>query len=362
MMSTFKSAWKESYDREGDKPPRVRSFLVIHQGALGDFILGLPALETLRRAFPGARSVIMGYPRILELVEKRFYADDILSVDQKEMASFFVPEGSLDPGLSQFLKGFDLIVVFGREGDGTVVHNLKRVCEGDVLHVHSFPPQDERVHLTDHLLGQFAQFGLCVSQSPPRLYLKESDREWGMDFWKERGVTSKERSETVVLHPGSGSRKKVWPLDRFVGLAHTIHERLGSRILIVLGPAEGPEVQKTFEGMGPASFVLASGLSLLQLASVVEGCRLFAGNDSGVSHLAAALGLPTVAIFGPTDQKVWAPRGEKALVVSKRLRCSPCLKERFSQCKDMECLRGIEMEDVFEGVKRVGIGLGALRL
>ncbi len=356
-MYTFKSAWKESYDRGEDKLPRVRSFLVIHQGALGDFILALPALETLRRAFPGARLVIMGYPRILEMVEKRFYADDILSVDQKGMASFFGREGSLDPALSQFLKGLDLTVVFGRDGEGTVVRNLKRMCEGSVLHVHSFPHRGERIHLTDHLLGQFAQYGLPVSQSPPRLYLKESDRDWGMNFWKERGATSKERSEAVILHPGSGSRKKVWPLDRFLCLAHTLHDRLGSRILIVLGPAEGPEVRKTFEGMGLASPILASGLSLLQLASVMEGCRLFAGNDSGVSHLAAALGLPTVAIFGPTDQEVWAPRGGKTFVVSGRVHCSPCLQEQFSQCQDVECLRGIEVEDVLEGVKRIGIEL-----
>src|SRR4030066_2517668 len=91
------------------KPPETQSILVIHQGALGDFILALPALETLRKAFPEAKSVIMGYPRILELVEKRFYADEILSIDQKGMASFFVREGSLDSNLSQFFKRFDLI-------------------------------------------------------------------------------------------------------------------------------------------------------------------------------------------------------------------------------------------------------------
>ncbi len=353
-MCTFKSAWKESYDRQEDKPLRVRSFLVIHQGALGDFILGLPAIETLRRAFPGARSVIMGYPRILELVDKRFYADDILSVDQKGMASFFVREGSLDPVLSQFLKGFDLVVVFGRDREGPLAENLRNVCRGRVLYIHSFPPQDEKIHLTDHLLGQLGQSGLSAPQSPPRLYLKESDREWGMDFWKRKGVTPEEQREVVILHPGSGSRKKVWPLDRFARLAHALHERLGSRILIALGPAEGPEVRTTFEGMGLASLVLASELSLLQLASVMEGCRLFVGNDSGVSHLAASLGLPTVAIFGPTDQKVWAPRGEKTFVVSRRAHCSPCLKERLSQCEDPECLRGIKVEDVFEGMKRVG--------
>ena len=73
------------------KTPGIQSILVIHQGALGDFILALPALETLRKAFPHAKSAIMGYPRILELVEKRFYAEEILSIDQKGMATPWRP-------------------------------------------------------------------------------------------------------------------------------------------------------------------------------------------------------------------------------------------------------------------------------
>ena len=338
--------------------PRVQSVLVIHQGALGDFVLALPALETVRKTFPDARSVIMGYPRILELAETRFYAEETLSIDQKGMASFFVQEGSLDPSLSEFFERFDLIFVFGRDGEGAVVKNLRRVCKGRILHIRSFPSGDEKVHLADHLLRQFARYGFPASGSIPRLYLNDKDREWAMGFWKNKGVTQEERSKAIVLHPGSGSKKKVWPPDRFLNLAHALRDHLGSRILIVLGPAEGPEVEGAFEGMGFSPPILAKGLTLLQLASVIEGCWFFVGNDSGISHLAAALRLPTVVIFGPTDEKVWSPRGEKAFVVSKQVRCSPCPQERLLVCKDFECLRGIEIEDVLEGVKRIGVELG----
>jgi len=161
----------------------------------------------------------------------------------------------------------------------------------------------------------------------------------------------------VVLHPGSGSKKKAWPLDQFLDLAHTLQDYLGLKILVVLGPAEGPEVQEAFEGMGPAAPILAKGLTLLQLASVMEGCWFFIGNDSGISHLAAALGLPTVAIFGPTDQRVWSPRGEKTFVVSSAVHCSPCPQERFLLCKDSGCLRGVEMKEVIEGLERIGVKL-----
>jgi len=338
--------------------PGVPSILVIHQGALGDFILALPALEAVRKVFPQAKLAIMGYRGILELAENRFYADEILSVDRGGMASFFVSGGPLDPSLSQFFKGLDLAVVFGRDGEGPVVKNLKRVCQGRILHIHSFPPGNEKVHLADHLLKEFAQHGFPASESIPKLYFRDKDREWARGFWKSKGVTPEERSKVIILHPGSGSKKKVWPLDGFLSLARAFQDRLRSRILIVLGPAEGPEVEKAFGGVGSTAPILAKGLTLLQLASVIEGCRFFIGNDSGISHLAAAARLPTVAIFGPTDEKVWSPRGEKTFVVSRRVHCSPCRQERSVLCKDFECLRGIEMEDVLEGVKRIGVELG----
>jgi ADP-heptose:LPS heptosyltransferase len=342
---------------DSKKRPAVQSVLVIHQGALGDFILALPALETLRKAFPRAKSVIMGYPRILELVEKRFYAEEILSVDQRGMATFFVREGPLDFTLSEFFKTFDLIVVFGKDGEGPVITNLKRVCQGRILQINSFPPLGGKVHLTDHLIKQFTEYGLPASGSIPRLHLTESDREWAADFWKGKGVTPEERSKVIIFHPGSGSRRKVWSLERFSNLAHFLHDHLRSKILLILGPAEGPEVQKAFEGRGHDFFIMAKGLTLLQLASVMEGCWFFIGNDSGISHMAAALGLPTVVIFGPTDQHVWSPRGEKTFVVRRGVPCSPCPSDRFFQCKDFGCLRGIEMEEVLQGLEKIGASI-----
>jgi ADP-heptose:LPS heptosyltransferase len=73
--------------------------------------------------------------------------------------------------------------------------------------------------------------------------------------------------------------------------------------------------------------------------------------------MAAALGLPTVAIFGPTDPRVWCPRGEKVVVVRKEIPCSPCPQERFFQCKNFECLKAIEINEVLKGVERMGLEL-----
>lgn len=337
------------------KTSEVQSMLVIHQGALGDFILALPVLANLRETFPIAKSVIMGYPRILELVKGRFYAEEILSIDQKGMASFFIPEGQLDQTLSHFFNTFDLMVIFGKNGGGNLIGNLKRVCRGDILSIHSFPMWDEEVHLTDHLIRQLARFGFPISDPNPRLYLRESDQEWGKDFWMRKGFGREERSKVIVIHPGSGSRKKVWPLDRFLELVRHLQAHQDLKPLIVLGPAEGTEVQKVFEEMRSSPPILAKGLSLIQLASVMKGCRLFIGNDSGISHMAASLGLPVIVIFGPTNPRVWSPRGEKVRVVRRGIPCSPCPQERFFQCKDFECLKGIEIVEVLQGLESMGI-------
>ncbi len=362
-MKMFEGVWKESLDREKEyrfpfmpwENHQVQSILVIHQGALGDFILALPALETLRKTFPQAKSIIIGYPRILELVEQRFYAEGILSIDQRGMASFFVCGGPLDPSLSQLFSQFDLIVVFGRDEEGTLIGNLKRVCHGHILHINPFPSWGEEIHLTDHLLIQFSQYGFPISLLNPKLHLKKSDQDWGKEFWRSKGLTVEGRSKVFILHPGSGSKRKVWPLERFLSLAKILQDRFGSKILIILGPAEGSEVERVFEGMDPHTFIQVRRLSLIQLASVMEGCKLFIGNDSGISHLASSLGIPTMALFGPTDPRVWSPRGEKVCVVRREIPCSPCTRERLFQCIDAECLKGIKIEDVLKGLERLGV-------
>jgi ADP-heptose:LPS heptosyltransferase len=357
LATRFSLRKKEDFSLRN--PAEVQSMLVIHQGALGDFIVALPALRTLRKTFPKAKSVLMGYPRILELVDKRYYAEEIVSVDQKGMASFFVRGGELDPGLSQSFSTFDLIVIFGKDAEGPVVANLRRVSEGHVLHINSFPPWNERVHMIDHLLRELRRYNFSVEEQDPKLFLTKADQAWGLTYCRKIGLMEEERTKAVVVHPGSGSKRKMWSLQHFLDLVRTLQEDCKSRILIVLGPAEGGEIQKAFEGiqwdMGPGAPLLIKGLSLLGLASVIEGCRLFIGNDSGITHMAAALGLPAVAIFGPTDPKIWSPRGEKVVVVRKDIPCAPCSQEKFFQCQQTECLKEVGVEDVLEGIDRLEV-------
>jgi ADP-heptose:LPS heptosyltransferase len=107
--------------------------------------------------------------------------------------------------------------------------------------------------------------------------------------------------------------------------------------------------------MGADAPLLAKGFSLPELASLMEGCRFFIGNDSGITHMAAALGVPTVALFGPTDPKVWAPRGEHVTVVAPEIPCSPCSREQFFECQLNDCVKGIKLSEVLESLAKLGM-------
>jgi ADP-heptose:LPS heptosyltransferase len=131
-------------------------------------------------------------------------------------------------------------------------------------------------------------------------------------------LTDRRESQKVVskrkyacLHPGSGSNKKNWPIKNFIQVAEYFLTT-GLEIIWILGPAENrlqDEIEKSRTGR------ILTNVTLPVLAAVLESCSLFVGNDSGISHLAASVNAPVIALFGESDEKVWAPRGEKITII-----------------------------------------------
>jgi ADP-heptose:LPS heptosyltransferase len=119
----------------------------------------------------------------------------------------------------------------------------------------------------------------------------------------------------VVIHPGSGSAAKCWPIDNFAALIETLETQLSVRTVIVTGYADtaiGASLRALIHTAKP---LVAENWPLLPTASLIGQAAVFVGHDSGLTHLAAALGRPTVAIFGPTDSEVWGPRGDHVTVL-----------------------------------------------
>ena len=330
---------------------KVTRILIVHQGAIGDFILSLPAIGSFRHHYPGAEVEIWGYPEILKLVEKKFYADRIGSIDRKEIASFYNERAVLDSELVACFKRFDLIIIFGGEQQQPLVRTLEKIQVKEVKSISTFPPSADSIHVVDYQLSQLVSLGYKVPDTIPQLFPSESDRAQAIDLFSQRGIGKD--TLTVAVHIGSGSRNKTWPASSFAQLSEKLIKGSAAHIMLLIGPADEEVAEEYFNLIDSRSVTTLANLPLGQLPAVLTQCDLYLGNDSGITHLAAAVGTPVVALFGPTDPRVWGPRGNDVSIVYKALECSPCSREEMKGCTHRKCLQEISVDEVYGKIKSI---------
>jgi heptosyltransferase-3 len=284
--------------------PRI---LVIRGGAIGDFVMTLPAIGALREQWPGAHIEILGYPHIIELAHGRHYADAIRSIEARPMAGFFVPNGILDPSLMDYFGSFNLIVSYIFDPDEIFADNVRR-CGVKQYIVAS--PRPKHLPAAQHYCEPLQSLAIYVNNPQPRLYPNDADREAAGRFLARLG-----RERMAAIHPGSGSDRKNWPVEKFAALARWLVDELAMQLLVVQGEADEKPVARLVELLESRPATLVRGLRLPELMAVLQRCALFVGNDSGITHIAAAVETPTVALFGPASPEVWEPTGDKVRVI-----------------------------------------------
>ncbi|HBA84508.1 MAG TPA: hypothetical protein DCZ95_10480 [Verrucomicrobia bacterium] len=283
-------------------------FLVLRGGAIGDFIVTLPALAALRERWPGAYIELIGYPHIANLALAAGLIDHVDSLDRAEMARFFSVCAAFTETQAAHIASFDLILSYLHDPQGVVKDNLLLAGARQVLYG---SPIVQAGPASRHLLKPLESLAIYPESDVPHLLLPADLKEKGRQWLAERGLSG----DVAAIHPGSGSPKKNWPLDRFVDVARQL-EAAGRSILFVAGEADSA-LRTALEAMKPAPALLAEA-TLLETASVLANVQGYLGNDSGITHLASALGLPTVALFGPSNSSIWGPRGDKTVIVAAR--------------------------------------------
>jgi len=301
--------------------------LIIRGGAVGDFVLTLPAVALLRKRWPNAHIECLGYPGIAVLGLKRYYFEAVRPIDYRPMAGFFIPGQALDGELRDYIASFQLVVSYIYDPDQIFRKNLLRCGLNDAeedptlasQRWNGSPPlllcEDPRVvdiAATYHFAKPLRKLGFLENEIlSPRLHLTEQD----LRFAKERKGTSPDR--LVAIHPGSGSESKNWPIKKWIELVGRIREVEGLRVLITSGEADQEEL-RALRREFPGELWIEDALSLDQLAALLAQATLFLGHDSGPGHLAAAVGTPSILIFGKTDPLIWAPRGNHVTVLYVR--------------------------------------------
>ena len=339
-------------------PQRICIFL---SGALGDFILCLPALSTLRRAFPSSRIDLAGNPVWLSLALQSGHVDETFSLEHLSLHAAFQESFSRDHFLFRFLENYDLILSWFGDKEGRWGKALERACPGKVwvrpFHLHpSFPG-----HVSGYYLNTLKEMGL---QSPT----SSADPLWPPSFlWNpdfspgvpEGGSEKKGPCPGLCMHPGSGSRKKNWPKENFLEVAVAAHQRWKLPVTILLGEAEG-EQQDFWRSTGSGFVSVRSGLPLPEVCRILARSLLYVGNDSGITHLSASLGVPTVSLFGPTDPARFAPPGPHVRILTEERTCTPCSLQAshngeplrgLTQISTLQVLR--VLEDLLSSGKRI---------
>jgi ADP-heptose:LPS heptosyltransferase len=324
---------------------RQAEILIVHQGGVGDFILCLPALGSVRQHYPGAWVELMGYPRVLQLVEGRYYVDSGRSVDEVGLGSFYMRDGDLDEVAFRYFAGFDRAFIFMSDRSGVFSANVRRTGVQEVFSIPPFPETEKAIHVIDHMLSSLSSMGIPPGLRVPKIFLCEEDRVFAEDWLRQRGAFEK---GLIALHPGSGSRNKLWPMEKFLDLVARITVDLRFKIILLIGPAEREYLGSQLELMRSSNPIWAENLSLIHVASLLDRCRCYIGADSGITHLAAAVGIPTIALFGPTDPRIWGPRGERVAILEKNVSCSPCTPEDIERCGHRGCLDLIGVDEVME--------------
>jgi ADP-heptose:LPS heptosyltransferase len=267
--------------------PRV---LVIRGGAIGDFILTLPAIRLLRENLTACRLEVLGYPGIADLAVAAGLADATRSLNDPRMARLFAQGAALDAELETYLLSFHLIVSYLYDPDAVLRGNLERLGVKALIDM----PQKLSAgagHATEQLARPLQKLALFLEEP-----------QWRLPIFP-LGV----KASKIAIHLGSGSESKNWPMAHWGQLIRDLKEkRPNTQLICITGEAEEARGTVDWAKMHP-TIERWHSLPLVELASRLGSCDLFLGHDSGISHLASACGVPCLLLFGPTDAATWAP-------------------------------------------------------
>lgn len=312
----------------------AQNLLVVHQGALGDFVLTFPALIRLKAVYD--QIDVLCQSQLGKLAQTLGLVKNYYPLEAAWVATLY--SDPIDSKIKNLLAAYSGIVVFTLSD--TLAQSIRHATAAAICRIPTKPPADNRIHLAQFFLEHLIRCGLLAKT--------EAGTD---DLWLQRRKDKILSASKILLHPGSGSTRKRWPLSNFLEVAGRL-EADGSSPEFVMGPAER-ELSQQFLQRADHNCKLHILGELTDLLDLYRSAGGYIGNDSGASHLAAFVGLPAVVIFGPADPIRWKPVGRAVEVVRPELDCRPCFETENENCADPACLGAITPESVLAAFYRV---------
>jgi heptosyltransferase-2 len=337
----------------------IQRILIRAVNWVGDAVMTLPALEAVRENFPNSEITVLAKPWVASLYEAHPAVDAVLPFQKGEGA--FSGPGEMLRIMRRIRRGrYDLAILFQNAFLAALLAKLGGVpcrlgyrTDGrDLLLTHGIPREKGvlRLHQVEYYLSLLRAAGWKAPSRDPRLVVSPEKRTRALDFLLKEGI--KETDFLVGLSPGAmfGSAKR-WPPERFARIGDHVVSRWGGRVLILGSGKERPICRRVAESMHQPARDVSGRTGLDAAVALIQRCRLFVTNDSGLMHIAAALGVPTLAIFGPTDPTATGPRGPRTAIARRPAPCAPCLRQECPT--DHRCMTRVQVADVWAEMERL---------
>ncbi len=275
-----------------------KRILILRPGAIGDTLLTFPLLRALKAL--SAHITLVSNPAVLPLAQHFGLADAVFDYGTLAWSTLFSPSGVRSSFVQNMLQHTDTAICWLRDLDGVVEHNIRKTGVAHVIIAPGRPDEASETHIVAYLANTLG------------MSLAEQEMTW--PFLPRLSSTTR----TVAIHPGSGGAAKCWPIESF---ANVITE-LGRQqipVLLLAGPADTERLATLLKLIAtpptPSLLKIMTNAPLVNVAKQLKNCSVYLGNDSGITHLAAMIGLPTIALFGPSDPNVWRPVGPHIYVL-----------------------------------------------
>jgi len=322
----------------------IKKILVIKLRAIGDVVLSTAVLPNLRRAFPDAQIDFLTERPSREVVTGNPYLNDVIIFDNTQQRSLGL--------LTDVRKrNYDLVIdLFGNPRSALVTRlsgaryrvgyrfRWRKYCYNIVVE-----PRSDEVHNAEFNLDSLRAIDVPIVDSSIFFPITEMAEKFAHDFFLQNNLDGQ---FVVALNPGGGWYTKRWRTKQYAELADLLVREWNARVLILWGPGEQNVVEEIQSRMKSKALVIPP-TTLQQLGALLKRCSILVTNDSGPMHIAAAVGIPIVAIFGPTRPELQGPLGEKKVIVrNERLVCLGC---NFTECPiDNPCMEELTVQEVFD--------------
>ncbi len=272
--------------------------LVLRGGALGDFLLTLPAVAGLREKWPEAEIEMVTARKYGELVIGPGAVQAVRPMDQPGLASFYAKGGNLDPEWADYFTEFDLTISYLFDPDEIFFDNWKRA--GGTGEFVSHDPRNPKEAAWKYLAQPLKRWGVGVG---------DARRLWG----EKLKPLPREHKDVCswVIHPGSGGASKCWPLNEWLRELEMMARRRSFSVTWLGGEAEMNLEKQIPEKWRTGKNRYVQNETLPEVFRILQGADLYLGHDSGISHLAGWSGVKCGLLFGPTEPALWAPPGER---------------------------------------------------